>query len=264
VSILSEAFDGFAASYERFRPSYSAAVIERILAFAALAPNARLLELGCGTGKATLPFAELGHRILALEPGPNLAAIARQHLAQFQQVEIQTTSFEDWPLEAEAFDLVFAAQSFHWVAPAQRLPKCAGALRSRGALAIFGHAPDISADPAYSAIHAAYRKHAVALSQRDGAREWYRAETSPMLAQLQASAEFDDLHHEHFSWQKSLSAASYCDLLTTYSDHATLPAERRARLLAAVARAIDEHGGTITIDYRTGLFLARKVAPASP
>jgi len=257
MSILSEAFNTFAVPYELARPSYPAPLIERVLEFAAPGPDARLLEIGCGTGKATRLFAERGFRILSLEPGPNLADVARRSLAPFPKVELARTSFEEWRLERRAFDLVFAAQSIHWVAREQRLRKCAQALKRHGTLAIFGNAPDISGDPANDAVQDQYRRHAPALVGRDGARQFYRSPSSPMLAELEASRDFDDVHYEHFRWQRPLSSAAYRELLATYSDHATLPAEQRSALLEGVAHAIDEHGGNITIEYHTGLFLAR-------
>jgi SAM-dependent methyltransferase len=257
MSILSTAFDALAAPYERMRPGYPPALIERVLDFARLSPGARLLEIGTGTGKATEPFARRGFRVLGLEPGANLVNVARQRLAAFPEVSIEQTTFEDWPLEAGAFQLVFAAQSLHWVAVAERLSKSARALAPGGTLAVFGHAPDISADPAFDAIQRVYRRQAPSLAGRDGARHFYRSQASPMLAELQASSDFQDIHHESFRWQRTLTAAAYCELLCTYSDHATLPAAMRSKLLTAVARAIDAHGGSLTIEYHTGLFLAR-------
>jgi SAM-dependent methyltransferase len=259
MATLSESFDALAAPYDRARPGYPSALVERVLEFAALGAQARLLEIGCGTGKATLPFAERGYRILALEPGANLGEIARRSLAAFPEVSIATTSFEDWSLEARAFDLVFAAQSIHWVAPDVRLSKSAQALRCGGVLAIFGNAPDVSSAGAYDAVQTAYRTYAPSLVSRDAARHFYRSASSPMLAELEASSDFADLHHESFRWQRPLSSASYCELLATYSDHAVLPPEQRSVLLEAVTRAIDDHGGTITVEYHTGLFLARAV-----
>ena len=47
---------------------------------AGLAPGARLLEVGCATGKATVPLARRGFRITCVELGPELAAAARRNL----------------------------------------------------------------------------------------------------------------------------------------------------------------------------------------
>src|SRR5690349_21421644 len=103
---------------------------------AAVAPaGARVLEIGCGTGQATVALAEQGYRIVAVELGPDMAAVARRNLARFSSVEVITAAFEDWPLPDEPFDVVFSATAFHWIDPAIRVSKSADALRPGGVLA---------------------------------------------------------------------------------------------------------------------------------
>ena len=43
--------------------------------------------------------------------------------------EIQNTSFEEWDLQADGFDAVLAATSFHWIPPQIACPKAAAVLR---------------------------------------------------------------------------------------------------------------------------------------
>src|SRR6185369_11643367 len=89
-----------------------------------------------GTGIATLPLAERGYRIVAVELGAALAAVARTKLARFGDVELVRSAFEDWPLPTEPFDLVVSATAWHWVDPAVGYAKAAQALRAGGSLAI--------------------------------------------------------------------------------------------------------------------------------
>src|SRR5690349_15130736 len=91
-------FDEDAERYDRARPGYPAAVFDDLLAVAGLGPGARVLEIGCGTGQATVPLAERGCRIVAVELGAELAAVARRNLARFPDVEVITGAFEPWPL----------------------------------------------------------------------------------------------------------------------------------------------------------------------
>jgi len=94
-----------------------------------------VLEIGCGTGQATVPLAERGYRIVAVELGTDMAAVARRNLAAFDAVEVVTAAFEEWPLPGEPFDVVFSATAFHWIDPAVRVSKSADALRPGGLLA---------------------------------------------------------------------------------------------------------------------------------
>jgi SAM-dependent methyltransferase len=133
------AFNEVAALYDEIRPGYSRETIEAIVARTDLSPGARILEIGCGTGQITLPLAAKGYAITALEPGDALAALAARKCRPYPRVEIVPTSFEGWPLSAEAFDLVLAAQAFHWIEPVYGCARAAAALRAGGGIALVWH-----------------------------------------------------------------------------------------------------------------------------
>ena len=90
-----------------------------------------VLEVGCATGKATLPLARVGFRITALEPGAALAAAARANVVGYD-VDVVEARFEDWEPNGAVFDLVFAATAWHWVDAEVRYPKAAAVLRPHG------------------------------------------------------------------------------------------------------------------------------------
>jgi 16S rRNA A1518/A1519 N6-dimethyltransferase RsmA/KsgA/DIM1 with predicted DNA glycosylase/AP lyase activity len=81
-------------------------------------PAGSVLEIGCGTGQATLPLARRGYRVLCVELGENLAAVARRNLKPYPRVEVRTADFEGFPLPEGAFDLAVSATAFHWLNPA--------------------------------------------------------------------------------------------------------------------------------------------------
>src|SRR5262245_12722482 len=124
-----KSFDRIADEYERIRPGYPDALVERVIAFSGVDGRSQVLEIGAGTGKGTLPFAQRGLAILALEPGAALAATLRQVLASFPRVSVHVTSFEAFESSPGVFDLVFAAQSFHWLDPERRVRRVAELLR---------------------------------------------------------------------------------------------------------------------------------------
>ena len=132
---LRSTFDQAAELYDRVRPRYPPALFDDLAALTGIGPGSRVLEIGPGTGQATIPLAERGCQVVAVELGAHLAAAARRNLARFPAVEVVTAPFEDWPLPAEPFDLVLAATAFHWIDPAVRVAKAADALRPGGWLA---------------------------------------------------------------------------------------------------------------------------------
>ncbi len=68
-------FNNVADLYDEVRPGYPEALIEDALTLSGIPPDGRILEIGCGTGKATLPFARRGYAMLCLELGDKLAAV---------------------------------------------------------------------------------------------------------------------------------------------------------------------------------------------
>ena len=256
----SRSFERVATEYERVRPGYPEALYDRLFAFGNLTAGSKVLEVGVGTGKATLPLAARGLSVVGVEPGVNLAAQARSRLADFPNVTLITSTFEDWAVEPRTFDLAFAAQAYHWLDPAERLSKFAAALKNGGVLAVFGHVPSVAPGPLRVAFDEIYARLAPELEKRTEALSWYFSSESPVMAELSASPDFTEIGFTAFDWQRSLDTRDYETLLGTYSDHAALPADRRSALFTALTAAIDQHGGSITLSYRTGLFVARRVS----
>jgi SAM-dependent methyltransferase len=136
---LHATFDTVASLYDEVRPGYPAVIIDAVIERSGLPAEGRILEIGCGTGQITRPFARRGYAILALELGPSLAALAAEHLRPYPQVRVVYVAFEHWLIEREAFDLVLSAQAFHWIDPALGLARAAEVLKPQGAIALVWH-----------------------------------------------------------------------------------------------------------------------------
>ena len=93
---LRTGFDRAAEDYQRTRPVCPPQLFGDLIDLAGLEAGDRVLEIGCGTGQATVPLAEHGLAITAVELGAELAAVARRRLAGFRAAEVVTSAFEDW------------------------------------------------------------------------------------------------------------------------------------------------------------------------
>jgi SAM-dependent methyltransferase len=125
--------------YDRTRPAYPDALFADLAELAGLGRRSRVLEVGCGTGQATRSLASLGGPVTAVEPGDGLAALARQRLAAFGNVRVESSTFEDWDDRGRRFDVLVAASSWHWVDPAAGWPKARGVLSPGGWMALLGN-----------------------------------------------------------------------------------------------------------------------------
>jgi 2-polyprenyl-3-methyl-5-hydroxy-6-metoxy-1,4-benzoquinol methylase len=113
LGTLRTTFNHSAGWYDRIQPGYPEALIEDVIRLSAIPAGGQILEIGCGTGKATEMFASRGYAMLRLEIGIDLAAVAIQKFHESPNVRIALSSFEEWESDSRLFDLVIAATSFH-------------------------------------------------------------------------------------------------------------------------------------------------------
>ncbi len=245
--------------YDRARPGYPEALFDDIAALAALRPGARVLEIGPGTGQATLPMARRGYRVTAIELGQAMAAVARRNLAPFPNVAIHTAAFEDWPLPAEPFDLVFAATAFHWLDPEVRWRKAAAALRPGGSLAVIETVHVAAGDvDFFAAAQACYERW-----DPDTPPGFRCPAPDAVLddpAEVDATGLFAPPAFRRYLREIPYTRAQYIDVLNTYSGHRALEPRRRAGLLACIGDLIDTRfGGSIRKGYLSRLMIARRL-----
>jgi SAM-dependent methyltransferase len=248
--------------YDRARPGYSDALVEDVLAHVGLAASScRALEVGAGTGKATVAFARNGVDVHALEPDPRMAEIARRNCEPYRHVEIEETSFEDWAVQGKAFDLLFSAQAWHWVSPEVRCPRAAEAIVPGGSLALFWHRVRWKEDdPVRTALDACYRQLAPGLAARGPGFPGLAVGTleEEAEAEVASCSDFVDVTvHEH-PWEQTFDAAGYVERLRTQSDHRLVPPGELERLLEAVGDVIVARGGVVTVPHSTILVLGRR------
>lgn len=103
--------------YDRVRPSYPDELFTDLAAITGMDERSSVLEVGCGTGQATRSLAAFGCSVTAVEPGAELAALARQRIATFGNVKVETSTFEEWDDRGRRFDVLVAASAWHWVDP---------------------------------------------------------------------------------------------------------------------------------------------------
>jgi SAM-dependent methyltransferase len=121
--------------YDRVRPGYPDELFADLVAVAGLTERSSVLEVGCGTGQATRSLAALGCTVTAVEPGAEMAALARQRVA----VDVETSTFEEWDDRGRRFDVLVAASSWHWVDPTIGWRRAHEVLRPGGWMALIGH-----------------------------------------------------------------------------------------------------------------------------
>ena len=254
-------FDAVAALYDEARPGYPDAVYDDLVTLAGIGSGARLLEIGSGTGHATLPLARRGFRIDCVEFGEQMAAVARTKLAGISGITITVADFDRW-IAGAGYDLAFSASAYHWLNPQTRVQRIAALIAPNGHVAIFrNHHVQGEASARFNA--AAQRIYASVFPEQTQANGLSRTEEIlPVEAQeWLASGLFSPAQTRVYRWQQLLTAQEYVRMVATHSDHRLLPEADRALLFEQFIRLIDsEFGGIVVKEYITLLQVAEKIS----
>jgi SAM-dependent methyltransferase len=237
---LKVTFESIAERYHAARPGYPDELFDELVAAAGLPPAARLLEVGCGTGKATIPLAERGYEITALELGPQLAAAARRNLAGYDLVDVVQQAFEAWePPAGRLFDLVYSATAWHWIDPAAGYERAWHALRPGGHLAIWAAThvlPAADGDPFFRQIQDVYDE--IGEGEPPGTVFPAPGNIPTDLAAIEGSGLFAVTLAREFIWSRRYTADEYIALLGTFSGHIAMAGWQRHRLYGEIRRRL--------------------------
>lgn len=141
MSELHPATRGFAAAdvYERGRPDYPAAAIERIVERLGLRPGRTVLDLAAGTGKLTRRLVPTGANVIAVEPVREMRAELERRVPA---VAVLAGVAEKIPLADRYVDAVTVGQAFHWFKPDDALREIHRVLKPGGGVGLVWNAGD--------------------------------------------------------------------------------------------------------------------------
>lgn len=242
-----------ATLYDARRPGYPDELLTDVLAYGAATLAEGALDVGAGTGRATLALARAGVRVTALDPSADMLRVLTERCAHAEVEGLVTTrrgTFEDLDPVDGRVGLVVAAQSFHWTDPQTRWPRLVSLLVPGGAAALFWNGWHL--DPEVhdlDAVTAAYQEHAPQVVP-----DLPQPEEAWPADDLAATPGLTDVQERRYRWTWSMGAPAYAELLSTTSPYAVLKPDVRERLLAAVVTAV---GPEVRLVGGTRLHLAR-------
>ena len=251
---LGKSFDRVPDLYDTHRPGYPEELIQEIIRFSGIQEHGNILEIGCGTGQATKPFAERGYTMTCLDPGPNTAEKARQKFRHFPDITVVTDTFESWAPACGPYDLIIAATSFHWVAPGIRFAKCARLLRPGGTLALLYNSHVAKDSGFFLEAQAIYDRLTPGLRAK-------KASPSKSPPTEEGMELFDKPVLKFYDWEKQFSAEDYVSHLATFSDHISLPGTQRDELFRELRALINsKYNGRVAKCYKSELVMYAKPA----
>jgi ubiquinone/menaquinone biosynthesis C-methylase UbiE len=254
----SKRFNEAASYYDRYRPGYPDALVQCLIRETGILPGAKLLEIGAGSGKATLQFADGGYEILCLEPGEDQVREGRRRFEKNPDIRFVASRFEEWEEPKSAFDVVFSAQAFHWVPKPAGFVKSAHALKPGGFLCLFWNMYLASGDGEEDAIVSGECSGLLDIKTPAQCEE----RIARITDEMDASGYFEKTRVYRFPWSQTYNAEQFVGLIKTGNGYLRLNEKDRRQVEEELSGRINRNGGSIDRSYLSVLYIARKAGKA--
>ncbi|GAA2262587.1 hypothetical protein GCM10010232_62840 [Streptomyces amakusaensis] len=261
--VRGKVFGEVAEVYDAARPGYSDELVGEVLAYAGLGGRGAV-EVGAGTGKATVAFAERGVPLVCVEPDPRMAAVLRRNTAGHPGVRVEVCGFEEWEPGGRRFGLFLAATSWHWMAADRRWDLVHSVLEPGGAVALFWNPQAVVDGGLHGELAEIDRRHGVvesphgALAATSGDEPGSRGHWDEWPeAECRRDGRFTEVRSVRFRRRARYDTERYLAFLASVSAYRMLPERRREQALADVGELLDARGGGIDMHHMNDLFLAR-------
>lgn len=136
---------GAGGGYDKLRPfsRFDEAVLDAVVESAHLKPGARVLDVGCGTGRFSEKLRELGFRVTGYDPSDTMLAAARERAAARQEASSSTSPAVEYlhgdaneALPRGPFDAITAFYCIHYIDVEPFARRARGVLDTDGVLSI--------------------------------------------------------------------------------------------------------------------------------
>src|SRR5579862_3614662 len=242
---VAESFGRDAARYDRARPSYPAALIDRIVA---ASPGPAVLDVGCGTGIVARLFRAAGCQVLGVDPDSRMAGLARQH-----GTEVEVSTIEAWDPAGRLFDAAVAGQAWHWVDPVAGAAKAAAALRPGGRLAVFWNSflapPEVN--DGIAAVFGRVLPDVPMLGRGLPGPDTYAVGCARAADGMRQAGGFGEPEQWRFDWERPYTHDEWLDGVPTFGGWDRFTPAVQHDLLAGISAVIDAIGSQFTMGYAT-------------
>lgn len=246
---LKTSFNDIGHDYDKFRLDYPSEVLDYIISKTSITPQSKILEIGAGTGIASLAFAKRGFSMTMVDSNNKPLALTKSKLSDYDNMKYIESVFENVQLPATSFDFIFSAQAFHWIDPAKGFTKVHSLLAPNGFFAVFWNLARREESPLLKETRKLYEKYCPG---------FHFGEARRAANQLLKSNLFKNGEKKSFGRVISFSKKYYVEMIQTYSWVASLSFKRRKMFLTAMDNLLDKFKEPIKIPYETILAIAQK------
>lgn len=240
-------FSNRAEDYAKYRPTYPAAAIDRILQDLSQPDQLVIADVGAGTGISARLFADRGMRVWAIEPNAAMRDAATPHPG----VTFLEGTAEQTGLPDASVDLVVCAQSFHWFDKPVALAEFHRILKPTGRVALMWN--DRNLDDTFTCEYSEIVAKAADrnIFDRNDRKSGTVLQESHLFHNFQAPILFHDYRLDLDSLIGLVLSASYIPKTGTIYEQLILDLQA---LYQRWANHFD--GNSVVLSYRVNLYLA--------
>jgi len=261
-------FDEIVVNYDKIRPEYPSKLITDVIDFMGSGKK-KALEIGAGTGKATVPFLKAGYNVTAVELGENMAEFLQEKFKEYKHFNVIVSAFEDASLDKNSYDLIYAASAFHWVDAEIGCPKVFDLLKSGGVFAllrynfleIYNKVLSDEIDAIYDKFYFSYYTSKQRSIKNRRTHDEFRKPSAILMNygfEDMKKYGFDDINLNFHDVMWTYNADEYIELCDTLADHRSLPEKNKVALYAGLKDVIIKHGGYVKGEDVFQLYMGRK------
>ena len=254
MSDQASSFGSVADDYLRARSEYPREMFDRIFDSGQLRAGSLILDIGCGSGQASLEFARRGSTVVALDPAKSALDLLAQRCGELAGIELVHSSFEEYK-ESRRFDLIACGQAFHWLDLDAAPGEFAKLLNAGGRIACFWHLQDVEPNTPQAELYvlsSKYYKSFPVMNPPEYGREFIDA----MADCIEKSGCFTEVQIHEYPWQQCYEPEMFKALFRSASNYARL----EPALQNQIATELDEYLSGLSADpiisYRTCLIEA--------
>lgn len=244
---------------EQLVPPYPAALFDILNDACSLPVTPVVVDLGAGSGRGSLPMAQRGWRVTAVDIDPDaVAGLTARAMAHGLEIRVVVAPAEATGLDAASADLVTSAHAYHWFEPDSALAEIARLTRFGGAVALFWTMRVPESPGPTTAHRELLTRYGVAPDMFLEAQ----IASDAAGAALAAASAFERVERHDVIQPWSLSVDDAMELGTMPGYIRSLEPARakafRAELAALFERFADPAAQTITETFRTSCWTARR------
>jgi len=250
-------------SLDAYLPIYPDPLFELLSRELRLPERPLVVDVGAGTGRASLAMTRLRWHVAAVDPdGPALDVLRARAAAEGLEVATVEATAEETGLDAASVDLATAAHSFHWFNKRAALAEMARITRPGGGVALFWNVRDRDRSPFVAGYQRILDRYGVA---KRLSLEAERASGRATREALAGAEGLDSPRLHHVRHEMAMRSDDFIELSFAPSFVRAFSSERQDVFRADVIELLAQHDfdgeAPVIIPYRIDCWIATRSTP---